>query len=154
MRFWPATDNKHFFVVLVVKSVLCEHIWVFLESQVSWVFGKNSESNQKHCNVSLKNTKCTIICVRKTHKMQFGVFDKTLLFSVYVIYMEIYAAHCRNQKSFVRHLGGPARLVLHISFSPLNSKELLVVLTESHTKSYWEMLCLIWRSFIGRKLNC
>ncbi len=49
------------------------------------VFGKNTENNQKHCNMSLKNTKCTKMWVPKTHKMQFGVFNKTLLFSVYTI---------------------------------------------------------------------
>ncbi len=25
--FWPATDNKHFYVFLAEKSVLCKHIF-------------------------------------------------------------------------------------------------------------------------------
>ena len=47
------------------------------------MFEKNTEKYQKHCKVGLKNTKYNIMWVPKTYNMQFGVFIKTLLFSVH-----------------------------------------------------------------------
>ncbi len=52
------------------------------------MFVKNTEKYQKHWKVGLKNTKYNITWVQKTHKMQFGVFNKTLLFSVHPYYQE------------------------------------------------------------------
>ena len=90
--FWPATDNKHFFAFLMVKSVyvntfcnvkLC--VFSSFTRLTCWTVRKSGVLSvwEKHCNMGLKNTKCTIIWVPKTHKKQFSVFNKTLLFSVY-----------------------------------------------------------------------
>ncbi len=56
----------------------------------SKVFEKTPKNiKKKHCKVGLTNTKYNIIWVQKTHKMQFSVFNKTLLFSVWFPIKEI-----------------------------------------------------------------